>query len=378
MEQKKVLVYVNPIFYFDTDCTVLCHLTKEYHVIWYAIAHTSYPMKKYTMDDLKQYAIKNGIEYKPYYMNCRMRSLKSFVYYYQLVKDVKRQNSDVIFTSIPNLHWHLWTSILLCKNNIIQGVHDVEMHSSTPMKKLFTLVNSFRLRIYKYYVTYSKSQQQLLKQKYGKESVCVGMSLKNFGLSSMGQPNSMSPIKLLFFGTISRYKGLDLLIDAIEQCYLSGINNLQLSVCGDGPYRNECLKHIKTSKLYNLQIRFIENNEIADIMSTHHFLVLPYRDVTNSGPMMIAVNYKLPLIAPNIGCFKDVYSDKTGFLYAPGNLFEALKNVAYMKEDVYQSMKMACGDLFKQYTEEAIAVRYISFFNNISLSNADPVFRDNK
>lgn len=359
---KKTLVYVNPIFYFDTDCTVLYHLTKEYHVIWYPIAHASYPMKKYTMDDLKQYAINNGIEYKPYYMDCRMRSLKSFAYYFRLVKDVKRQNADIVFTSIPNLHWHLWAFIILGKKNLIQGIHDVELHSNIRLRSAFSLMNSFRCRLYQYYVTYSKSQQQLLKQRFGKESVCVGMSVKDYGSPILRQPFFSGKIKLLFFGTISQYKGLDILIDAMEQCYSDGISNLQLSICGNGTFWDECRQHLKTPQLYDLQIRFIENEEIADIMSAHHFLVLPYRDVTNSGPMMIGLNYKLPLIAPDMGCFKDVYSDKTGFLYKQGYLSETLNKISCIDKDIYQSMKNACDNLYQEYTEEAVANRYLDLF----------------
>ena len=170
---------------------------------------------------------------------------------------------------------------------------------------------------------------------------------------------------ILFFGLIREYKGLDILIDAIEQCYSVGVGNLCLSICGKGSFWDECQQHIKTPKLYNLQIRFIKNEEIPDLMTSHHFLVLPYRDVTNSGPMMIGLNYKLPLIAPNIGCFKDVYSGETGFLYEQGQLSEALKEVAHLKEDTYLSMKRACEDLYKHYTEEAIAQKYLTIFKRL-------------
>ena len=365
MKEKKTLVYVNPISYFDTDCTVLRHLTKEYRVIWYAVTHTSFTQTKYTMDDLKKYAIENEIEYKPYIMDCRMRSLKNFVYYYQLVKDVKKQNADVIFTSMHDPHWHMWAFLFLNKKNLIQGVHDVEMHSSLHLKNVFSVINAIQCSIYKYYVTYSASQQQLLKQKYGKDSVCVGMSIKDYGTSTLKQPPLTPKIKLLFFGSISSYKGLDILIDAIEQCYSVGVGNLCLSICGKGSFWDECQQHIKTPKLYNLQIRFIKNEEIPDLMTSHHFLVLPYRDVTNSGPLMIGLNYKLPLIAPNIGCFKDVYSGETGFLYEQGQLSEALKEVAHLKEDTYLSMKRACEDLYKHYTEEAIAQKYLTIFKRL-------------
>ena len=117
--------------------------------------------------------------------------------------------------------------------------------------------------------------------------------------------------------------------------------------------------------MYNLQVRFIENNEIPDLMSTHHFLVLPYRDATQSGPLATAVAYELPVIAPNFGCFSETYTTESAMLYSQGNLVEALKRVAVITNEEYQYMKIACKKVKEANSEERIAENYIRCFNRL-------------
>lgn len=190
----------------------------------------------------------------------------------------------------------------------------------------------------------------------------VGMSCKDFGKSSLQAPPIYNGIKLLFFGSINKYKGLDLLISALEELRQSGICNISLSIAGTGNAWQDCEKLLKTKDMYNLQIRFMDNNEIPDLMSTHHFLVLPYRDATQSGPLATAVAYELPIVAPDFGCFSETYSKDAAILYPQGYLQEALMQVAKLSVDDYDKMKTACRKIKANYSEEKIAENYMRFF----------------
>lgn len=362
---KKTVVYCNPDCYYDTDSTVLKYLIKEFNVIWYPIVHTTDPLSQEKLDRFKQYAEENEIIYNPVIINVRRRALKSWLYYYKLIKNIKTKNADIIFTTDSEFNWHIMFPFFMNNKNVVHGFHDVEHHSGIKFRFLYEKLNLLRSKIYKHYITFSKNQQSILKNRYGKDSVCVGMSIKDFGNSYLKTDDFNTKIKLLFFGKIGEYKGLDNLIDCMEECHEEGINNIQLSICGKGNFWNECIKHIKTKELYNLQIRFIDNSEIADLMSSHHFIILPYRNVTNSGPMMIGLNYCLPLVAPNIGSFKDVYSNKEGILYSPGQLKETLMQIAHMSESEYNQKRQACKILRDEFSEKEVAIRYIKYFNSI-------------
>lgn len=368
---KKKLIFVNPLCYYDTDKTVLRYLSKEYDVTWYPITHRT-SVENYSVAELLEYAQMYNIECIPCIFNTRMRSLKNFSIYYKLVFSIRNANADVVYTSTIILYWHIFASLLLNKKIVIQGIHDVEIHSGVKSGLLFSVINMFRFKAYKYFVTYSKNQQELLLGKYKKKSYCVGMSKKNFGQSLLYPPLIEKEIRVLFFGGISRYKGIDLLIETFEKLCVDVDNHkIHLSICGHGEFWNQCKQQIRTRQLYNLQIRFIDNQEIPDLMCSHHFLILPYRDVTNSGPMMIALNYNLPIIAPKIGCFNDVYTEENAVLYAPDKLYQALISVNEMKNSEYLSMKKSCCELSAKYTEEEIAERYINFFRSVVNENVN-------
>ena len=98
--------------------------------------------------------------------------------------------------------------------------------------------------------------------------------------------------------------------------------------------------------------------------------MLPYEDVAQSGPHMIAYNYNLPVIASNIDGFAERVEDgENGFLFEPRNvesLRDAIIKAVEIGKDGYKQMK----DNLHNYVEdnfslEAVAPKYVEFFNEV-------------
>lgn len=98
--------------------------------------------------------------------------------------------------------------------------------------------------------------------------------------------------------------------------------------------------------------------------------MLPYQDVAQSGPHMIAYNYNLPVIASDIEGFAERVEDgENGFLFRVNDkesLKDAITKTAMMSTSDYQRMK----DKLKAYVEEnnslkAVSNKYIDYFNSI-------------
>ena len=263
--------------------------------------------------------------------------------------------------------WMLQVPMIKCKK-IVYGIHDVKMHSYKRSLRL-SLAWKFKTMatgvLYKYPCVFSKNQQKLYFETYHKNIPNLGMSYKNFGSSLLKVSDISNGVKLLFFGSINIYKGLDLLIDAIEELYADGIKNVSLTIAGKGNAWSDCQKRIKHNDLFNLKIRFVDNAEIPDLFSTHHFLVLPYRDATQSGPLLTSLFYGLPIIAPNFGCFSDTYNEESAILYKQGSLKEAIYIASNITVDDYRVKVENCRKIRDTFSEETIAKKYIGYFNGL-------------
>ncbi|MCK9160315.1 MAG: glycosyltransferase [Parabacteroides sp.] len=106
---------------------------------------------------------------------------------------------------------------------------------------------------------------------------------------------------LLFFGLIRDYKGLDLLIDAVNQLD----DSYQLIIAGEsyGSFDKYTAQIHATRNpgKYKVFNRYISDIEVPTFFSAADVCILPYRSATQSGITSIAYNFDLPLIATNTG-----------------------------------------------------------------------------
>lgn len=116
---------------------------------------------------------------------------------------------------------------------------------------------------------------------------------------------------ILFFGFIRKYKGLDVLIDALKD--LS--QEYHLIVAGEAygsmkEYEDQIeLAGLKDRiHLYN---EYIGDDQVKIYFSASDVCVLPYRSATQSGITAIANHFCLPVIATDVGGLKEVITSGT-------------------------------------------------------------------
>lgn len=364
---KPTLVYFNPDCFVDTDITVIKYLTLDFNVIWFYLYDSSRKESmRYDASFVKNYAVKYGLKVVIVDPQLKATDYRKFFFYKKIVRLINSYNPNIVYTGIRTPYWVIASRLFLKCKNVILGIHDVKPHSySNPLTSFIEkYLSSLSIKFNHHFFTFSPGQQQILRSQYGKESVMVGMSLKDFGVSKLKLPNIEDGVKLLFFGRIELYKGLDGLINTIEELHREGVTNIQLTIAGNGDYWNNCETCIKTPILYNLKIGYIKNEEVSDLMCSHHYLVLPYLNATQSGPLAIALAYGLPIIAPNIGCFKEVYDNKSGVLYNTDSLKDALRIVAEMDVEQYEGLRSSVLVIRDKYSELNIANNYIKAFNS--------------
>lgn len=120
---------------------------------------------------------------------------------------------------------------------------------------------------------------------------------------------------LLFFGFIRDYKGLDLLIEAMDQLD----DSFQLIVAGEiygsfDKYKT-LIENSKSKGRIHLFNHYISDDEVSTYFSAADVCILPYKSATQSGITAISNHFTLPIIATDVGGLKEtIHHLQTGLI----------------------------------------------------------------
>ena len=359
---KKRIAYIGSDCFIEVDSALIPFLVREYDVVWIPVQSKGSP--RWPADRIRQFAERFGVTLYLQEIDFRQRSLRNLSFYRNLIKLVRKDGCDLVFTSYKDIFWTLSKALWLREKVVVTGVHDFIAHAGTKFERLETVLSKFAFVAGDHFLFYSSNQTYMFKSAFPKKDACnIGFPLISEGRPSSIRPDIGSGVKLLFFGRIEQYKGLDILIDSLEQVESIKPGRLSLSVYGNGAYADECLKHIRTDELYDLNIHFIDGKDVPDIFNTHHFIVLPYRTATQSGPLSLSLNYNLPVIVPDISSFTHICNHDNSIIYAQGNLTDALLAVADIDHDCYDNLCLKWKDAKNRFAPEIVAARMIDYLN---------------
>lgn len=150
---------------------------------------------------------------------------------------------------------------------------------------------------------------------------------------------------MLFFGNIAPYKGLEYLIQAmailrerIPDLYLIIAGRVKDKNCVD--YWERIQKHIDEEGLRKnviLHIRYIPDEEVEVFMKSANVMILPYKNIFQSGVIFLSYNFGLPVIVSDVGSLSDyVVEGETGFVFSEGNANDLSDKIySYFNSDLY-------------------------------------------
>lgn len=110
------------------------------------------------------------------------------------------------------------------------------------------------------------------------------------------QPDAV-PGRYAYFGLIRRYKGVDGLVEAFRQ--LSGPVTLQVAGKPSGPDLELRLRELAgDDERIDLRFAFLSEAELAQVAREGELVVLPYREMHNSGGALAALSLSRPVLVP--------------------------------------------------------------------------------
>jgi glycosyltransferase involved in cell wall biosynthesis len=124
----------------------------------------------------------------------------------------------------------------------------------------------------------------------------------------------------LFFGYIREYKGLDVLLDAWPAVRRAR-PAARLVVAGDpgrlAPMRREELRAQADDLGVVHRFEYVPFSEVAEYFAAADLLVMPYRHISQSGVLYLALSLDVPVVTTSVGALPEVLRDGDSALLVP-------------------------------------------------------------
>lgn len=228
-------------------------------------------------------------------------------------------------------------------------VHDPAPHSGMDSKRF----QFSRLRIYRYLMRHSAdaaiTHGQLLASAL--EAVCPKLTGKVIAIAHgpLGSSHALTPSlhpntqRLLFFGRIHKYKGLNQFVKAVLALRREG-HAVTGVVAGKGSDLDEHRSAMDEAGCFEVIDQFIPSEDVPRLFLESRAVVLPYTDGTQSGVAALALGYGRPVVATAVGSIPElVRHEQNGLLVAPGDIAALIDSLRRILLDDELWERLAAG-----------------------------------
>lgn len=334
------VAYISPLITTDIDLSYLRHAQQEGDVVYFvpvfrnfchgsAISikhfypHTGIFKAVEIYPELKKWG--KWVDISKFYVlnaDCAHSwSLQCLWLYYRF--SLRLRQYDVIHLNGNPLMVHEWFCYAHYKK-ILQTLHDPLPHSDKKYNTfLWRLRRKLCFRLIRYFWLLNRSQKEECisfnhlenKTIYDGALSRYDCITENYDETNVSFVSAKNPY-FLFFGGISRYKGIDDLLESMK-CVHGQYPNMRLVVAGKGdfPFDISAYQQLNYIEFRN---RFIPDEELAALIQGAYCVICPYKDATQSGVVMSAFAFNKPVIATNVGGLPEqVEHNKYGLIVPP-------------------------------------------------------------
>lgn len=368
MNMKKI-VWITPDWFADCDIDIISSLVDSFEIHWVLL----FPQRpRFKESDFEMLRNRRNLLISFINSSKKFRNpLKTFDYL-KISRIVRKEKPNLIYLNMgidtPFMIPFLYT---LPPEKTIVTAHQGRVHEGMGHSEYIKWLRNIYYERFKNVNMFSKSQAELFHNEHPNSKIFQFL----LGLKYYGEPTNKRPdlgdVRFLSFGTINYAKNIDLLIDAACLLYDRGIRGFKVSINGECKDWSWYQKKIKYPEVFDNQIRLINNNEIPNLFNGSHYLVQPYRVVSQSGPTKIAFRYNVPVLTSNLPGFTDeVVEGVNGYSFETGNIVDLADKMQMLIESHKNNYSLLLQKE-KAYTEEhyslkVLAKQYIDMFNNVA------------
>lgn len=363
--KKKKICWITADCFFDVDMLLVPYIRKQHpelDIQWIVVkTHDS----KVTFSDN---------EFSIISLKHRARYPQNITTYVKAFKELGVRDANIIYSDSLGFPFYYPTLFAFKHRNqmVVHAAHNVIPYPVWPKELRWGVKYVFHFN--EHFQLFSKFTYQWFKEHYpNKSAFYAPMVIKHFGeVRTDNYQVDASKINLLFFGNVVGNKRLDLLIDAVKHLPKNIQGKVHLNICGNCKMNKDAfVKQIGDCKAISTYFKRIPDEEIPELFTKHQYFMLPYEDVAQSGPHMIAYAYNLPVIASDIEGFAERVEDgRNGFLFRRDNeqslidaITKAVMQTTEERNEMRENLRVYVKDNFSL---KAVAGRYMEYFNEIT------------
>jgi len=295
----------------------------------------------------------------------RFRNPISFISEIFFLLRIRKLKPDVVWFNTMTVYQVLLADILLKRFLVV--MHDVDLHpESGDRHGMFSVRMTMKLALRKICAA-SRTQADIFKRQHGFYPPVFQLPVINY-YKETGDEAEKKPskkVRFFFFGSVEKYKGIETLLEAAELLEKRGVE-FELNIYGRIKYDEEMIID-KIRNLVNVSIHneFIDYRKIHSIYNSNDVLILPYRQVTQCGPLLIGYSECVPAICSDLAGFREYVTDGVDsmiFDNTAGGLAAKMEEIIKDPEIIKRLSKGIEENAMKKFSMQALAGEYIENF----------------
>ena len=274
----------------------------------------------------------------------------------------------------PN--YRLMTQGHICEKCNSTKYYQAVFHKCVKDSFSASLLNCLEMYVHKFLKFYEKNVDLFISP-----SLFMKEKLSEFGLNKSrifylppwvkevkSSPSYTYSDFILYFGKITKEKGVEILIKAMEKIVTK---DGQLVIVGEGEEKDRLQNYVSQNGIENVKfVGFMERSKLNELIRTSRFVVLPSQWYENS-PSTIYESFALgkPVIGSRIGGIPELIEDGVnGLLFEPANVEDLAEKIKYLYHHPLLAQKMGISARKKveeKYSEEEYYKKLLGIYDNL-------------
>lgn len=208
------------------------------------------------------------------------------------------------------------------KTKLVFTIHNICPHGMTEEARTkYNPIFANALKLFDHFVVHTENtKDEVIKtfnlNKYQVSTVYHGVFIPKNVIFTR-KPWNPKKVKLIMYGAQNWYKGTDIFIEALSLLPNEYKNHISVSICGviDKDTKSKCMNIITNCDIEWLSY-FLDDDLLYKKISEADIILLPYRRISQSGVLLLALATKRLIITSDLPTFKEtlcLYDDDLFF-----------------------------------------------------------------